>query len=127
MKSIDGARIRAAIRSAQAGTTARIGVRLRDEHVPDALEGVRADFARAGLHEHPAANAVLFLVAPKSRTFAVYGGDAIHARAGDAFWKRLVEEMTPYFANDQLTQGLVHGIEQAGHELRAHFPSEVNA
>jgi uncharacterized membrane protein len=127
MSSIDGDRVRRAIDDAERGTTGRIGVRLTHERIGDAGEIVRRDFHHAGLHEHPDANAVLFLIAPKSRRFAVHGGDGIHARVGDAFWEELVKGMEPFFRDNRLTDGLVFGIERVGQQLREHFRSEVTA
>lgn len=127
MKAIDGARISEAISAAEDGTSGRIAVHVTQKRVPDALEHARAAFHHAGLHEHPDANAVLFVVAPKSRKFAVYAGDAIHSRVGDDFWKQLVADMTPYFAAGHPTDGLVAGIQRVGAELRAHFGAGVTA
>lgn len=127
MKGIDGARIRAAIRAAEEGTSGRIGVHVTHKHVPDALEHARAAFHHAGLHEQPDANAVLFVVAPKTRAFAVYAGDAIYARAGEAFWQQVVDEMTPHFSSGHPTDGLIAGIERVGNELHAHFGKAVTA
>lgn len=127
MKGIDGARIREAIRAAEHGTTGRIGVHVTHKNVDDALDHARTAFHGAGLHEHPGGNAVLFVIAPKTRKFAVYAGDAIYARTGDAFWAQLVEEMTPYFAGGHPTDGLIAGIELVGNELREHFSSTVTA
>jgi uncharacterized membrane protein len=123
VKPIDGSRIRDAIRAAEEGTSGRIGVHVTGERVSDALEGAREGFRRAGLHEHPAGNGVLFLVAPRSRKFAVYGGAALHERVGDAFWQQLVDEMAPYFAGGDATDGLESGIGRVGDALRAHFPA----
>lgn len=125
MKRIDGDRIRVAIRGAEEGTSGRIGVHVTYRHTADALEHARKNFKSVGLHQHPDANAVLFVVAPKSRKFAVYGGDAIHARLGDEFWKQLVAGMAPYFAGGDPTAGLIFGIDRVGEQLRAHFPSAV--
>lgn len=125
MTSIDGQRISEAIRAAENGTSGRIGVHVTHKRVSDALEHARAAFHHARLHEHPDANAVLFVVAPKSRKFAVYAGDAVHARLGEKFWKELVDEMTPHFAAGRPTDGLVAAIERVGTELRAHFGTGV--
>ena len=127
MTKIDGERVRGALHAAGQGTTGRIGVHVTHSRVANALDDARAHFKRARLHEHPDANAVLFLVAPASRSLAVYGGDAIHARVGDAFWQQLVTDMTGFFAQDRPTDGLVAGIERVGHELKLHFPAAVNA
>lgn len=122
MKALDGPRIRSAIRAAEDGTSGKIGVHVTNHGVTNALQHARASFHRARLHEHPDANGVLFLVAPKSRRFAVYGGSAIHALLGDAFWQQLVDEMTPYFAQERPTEGLISGIGRVGEALRTHFP-----
>jgi uncharacterized membrane protein len=127
VKAIDGESIRRAIRSAEDGTSGRIGVHVTHKRVQDLLEYARAAFHHAGLHQQPDGNAVLFVVAPKTKKFAVYGGDALHALLGDAFWKHLIEEMTPHFAEGRPTDGLITGIERVGDEMRAHFGKAVTA
>ena len=126
MRTIDGARIREAIRTAEQGTSGRIGVHVTHRRVNNALEHARSAFYDARLHEHPDDNAVLFVIAPEVRKFAVYAGDALHARTGDTFWNQLVEDMTPYFKSGRLTDGLILGIERAGGQLRAHFGAAVS-
>jgi uncharacterized membrane protein len=124
VKEIDGNRIRAAIDAAEAGTTGRIAVRVVPHDTPDALQSAREHLQQADLHRHPHRNAVIFLVAPKSRRFAVYGDDAIHKRVGEAFWEDLVSGMTPHFKQGDMTGALVHGIKRVGDQLHAHFPKE---
>lgn len=122
MKGIDGDRIRAAIDSTEKKSTGRIAVRVLPDDTADALESARQHLHQAELHKHPHRNAVIFLVAPKSRRFAVYGDDAIHQRVGEQFWKDVVAEMTPHFKRGDMTSALEHGIARTGEQLRAHFP-----
>jgi uncharacterized membrane protein len=124
VKSIDGKRVHAAIRSAEEGSTGRVAVRVLPHNTPDALESARESLHQAELHKHPHRNAVIFLVAPKSRRFAVYGDDAIHERVGETFWEDVVAGMTPHFKRGDMTGALEHGIGMAGKELRAHFPAD---
>ena len=124
MNRIHGARIKSAIDAAEAGTTGRIAVRVVSGRPGDALATARAHFEQARLHEHPGRNAVIFLVAPQGRRFAAFGGEAIHTRVGDEFWKAVIEGMTPYFANGDPTGALEFGIARAGDALREHFPKE---
>ena len=123
MKSIDGDRLRRAIRTAESETSARIAVHVSHGRVDDAFEKARTAFHDARLHEHPDGRAVLFLLAPKARSFAVYASDAIHRALGDTFWQTLIAEMKPYFARGDLTGGLEHGLSRAGDELRARLPA----
>lgn len=122
MKSIDGDRLRRAIIDAEQGTSGRIAVHVTDHAVTDPLGHARRAFAKAGLHEHADRNAVLFLISPKGRTFAVYGGEVLHDALGDTFWNELVAQMRPYFVQGEVTDGLIHGIRRVGDELRSRFP-----
>jgi uncharacterized membrane protein len=76
------------------------------------------------MHQTKHRNAVLIFVAPRSRTFAAIGDEAVHARCGDDFWRELADAMTAYFKRGDFTEGLVHGISRAGELLAAHFPRE---
>ncbi len=116
MRSPDGARIRRAIDAAEKGTTGRIGVRIAAGKSADALEDARRHFFNARLHEHEHRNAVIFFVAPSARRFAVFGGEAMHDRVGDAFWRELVARMEPYFASNDVTHALEFGIAQVGEQ-----------
>lgn len=127
MRALDGERIRRAIDAAERGTTGRIGVRLAGGKTQDALREAREHFVHAGLHEHEHHNAVIFFIAPRVRRFAVFGDKAIHDRVGDAFWSALIDDMQPYFAKGQMTDGLELGISRVGEQLRLHFPLEVHA
>jgi uncharacterized membrane protein len=127
VRGLDGERIRRAIDSAEQGTTGRIGVRIVPGKTADALEDARKHFADAHLHEHEHRNGVVFFVAPKAKRFAVFGDKAIHERVGDAFWNKLVDDMSPYFAKGDFTEGLVLGIARVGEQLRLHFGTQVHA
>lgn len=127
MRALEGDRIRTAIDAAERGTTGRIGVRVVGGKTADALEDARRHFALANLHQHEHRNGVVFFVAPKARRFAVFGDQEIHAHVGEAFWQRLVDDMKPYFASGDMTEGLVLGIARVGEQLRLHFPSVPHA
>lgn len=121
MNRPDGERIRAAIAAAERGTTGRIGVRVVAGKSADALEDARKHFALARLHKHEHRNAVVFFVAPDARRFAVFGDEALHERVGDAFWSGLIDDMQPYFAKGEMTEGLLLGITRVGEQLQQHF------
>ena len=127
MKRLDGARIRRAIDDAERGTTGHIAVRIFPGHTAHALATACEQLHAAQLHRAAQRNAVVFLVAPHVREFAAYGDEGIHRRVGDAFWKHLVDEMTPYFERGEPTDGLLHGIAAVGEQLHAHFPKPAHA
>jgi uncharacterized membrane protein len=111
-----------ALASAEEGTTGRIGVRVVPDRDVDAFERAKREFERAGLHRHAHENAVLILVAPKARRFAIVGDRALHEKVGDAFWQGIVNDTQPYFARGDLLDGIVYAIGRTGDALRVHFP-----
>ena len=115
-------RLHAAIQAAEEKTSGEIRVLISHRRAPDAVAAAQVAFLRLGMQQTKHRNAVLLFVAPRSRTFAVIGDAAVHARCGDAFWQELAAAMTGYFKRGEFTAGLVHGIERAGALLAEHFP-----
>jgi uncharacterized membrane protein len=116
------ATIARALADAEDGTTGRIGVRVVPDRDVDAFERAKREFVRAGLHHHAPENAVLILVAPKARRFAIVGDRALHQRVGEAFWHSVVADTKPFFARGAVLDGIVYAVGRAGDALRAHFP-----
>jgi uncharacterized membrane protein len=117
-------RIHAAIHSAERQTSGEIRVLVSHKTASDPVAAGREAFLRLGMQQTRHRNAVLIFVAPRSRTFAVIGDGAVHARCGDAFWHELADAMTGFFKRGDFTDGLIHGISRAGELLAAHFPRE---
>ncbi len=117
-------RIHAAIHDAEQKTSGEIRVLVSHKPAPDPVAAAQQAFLRLGMQQTKDRNAVLIYVAPRSRTFAVVGDEAVHARCGDAFWRELAGAMTGYFQRGDFTDGLVHGIGRAGELLAEHFPRE---
>lgn len=121
MTEADRKRIGRALQRAEAGTSSRIGVRIVPEAAVDAFERAKSEFLARGMHAHPGSNAALILVAPNARTFAVLGDRALHERVGQAFWDRIVVEMTQAFKAGTPADAIVAGIDRLGAALHAHF------
>jgi len=117
-------RIHAAIQAAEQKASGEIRVMISHRSAPDPVAAAQAAFLRLGMQQTRHRNAVLLFVAPRSRTFAVIGDEAVHARCGEGFWRELATAMTGYFKRGEYTEGLVHGVTRAGELLAAHFPPE---
>jgi len=115
-------RLHAAIHEAEAKTSGEIRVMVSHRSAPDPVAAAQQAFLRLGMQQTKQRNAVLLFVAPRSRTFAVIGDEAVHAKCGDAFWRELADAMTGFFKRGEYTDGLVHGIRRAGVLLAEHFP-----
>ncbi len=117
-------RIHAAIHAAEAKTSGEIRVMISHRRAPDPVAAAQQAFRRLGLDRTRQRNGVLLFVAPRSRTFAIIGDEAVHLKCGDAFWQELAAAMSDHFKRGAFTDGLVHGVDRAGELLAAHFPRE---
>ena len=124
IERLQDAEIVAAIRHAEHGTSGEIRVFISRKPAPDAVAAAQRQFERLGMTKTRERNGVLFFLAPRSRTFAIVGDQAIHAHCGEGFWKKLASEMTEDFRQAQFTRGLVQGITRAGELLAEHFPRQ---
>ena len=117
-------RIHAAIHDAEQKTSGEIRVMVSHKPAPDPVATAQQAFLRLGMPQTKHRSAVLIFVAPRSRTFAVIGDEAVHARCGNEFWRELAGAMTGYFKRGDFTAGVLHGIGRAGALLAEHFPRE---
>lgn len=121
-RHVDERKLREAIDTAEAGTTAKIHVTLADRFRGSTLDHAVTVFRGLGLDRAKHRNNVLFFVAPHRREFAVIGDAGIHERAGQAFWDRIAAAISESIRSDDLTAGLLYGIAATGKELQQHFP-----
>ena len=122
MPRIEHKRVLAAIRAAEAKTTGEIRVLIARHKAPDPVAAAQRYFERLGMAGSPHRNGVLIFLAPLSRRFAVIGDTGVHEKCGDVFWADLAKAMGEHFRRKAFTDGLVHGIEQAGELLAKNFP-----
>jgi uncharacterized membrane protein len=123
LDELEHARVHDAIRQAETGTSGDIVVCITHKAVPDALAAAQAVFTRRHLQKAVDDNSLLFFLAPKSQTFAVVGGKALHERVGQAWWDDLAKLLHQHFRIGAYTDGLVEAIELAGETLQRHFPA----
>ena len=121
------ARITAAIRTAERGTSGEIRIFVEDFCLRDhPVERASELFQLFGMFNTKQRNAVLLYLAEKSRHFAIWGDTGIHERVGFQFWeaeKRLLRE---HLQRDEKAEGVCHVIQLIGDQLRQHFPTDEN-
>jgi uncharacterized membrane protein len=120
--SLDGEKIKAAVACAEALTSGEIRVVLYPHSVDDPVATAKMEFDRLAMHRTRDRNAVLILVAPSAKVFAIYGDQGVHARCGADFWQEVADVMAQYFRRGQFTEGVVAAVAQAGIVLAHHFP-----
>lgn len=112
-----------AVAKAEEGTTGEIRV-----HVVGSLDGVepldaaRAAFARLGLAETRARNAVLVLVSHLDHRFAIWGDEGIHAKAGQELWDKAAAALEAGLKAGRPAEGLIACVGEVGAALARHFP-----
>jgi len=119
---VDEQRVSKAIDSAETGTTGIIEVAIVPHFFGDVHSAAQHAFKCMKVGHAAHRNGILFFIVPSRRRFAVIGGKAIHERAGQQFWHRIVREMREALRSGDLTSGLEQGIREAGQELALHFP-----
>lgn len=112
----------AAIRAAELRTSGELRVFISRREVADAVAAAQAEFIRLGMAKTAERNGVLIFVAPRSRSFAVIGDQAVHEKCGKTFWQELAKVMTEHFQRGDFTRGILEGLQRAGDLLAQHFP-----
>jgi uncharacterized membrane protein len=119
---IDHARVDEAIREAEKTTSGEIRVVVARHRTGNPVAAAQRHFDKLGLARAGHRHAVLILVSPRSRNFAVVGDKGVHERCGESFWTELAAAMGGYFRRGEFTEGVVHGVGRAGALLAEHFP-----
>lgn len=119
----DKRRVAEAIAAAELRTTGEIHVHIIDRMGKDApLERARALFKELGLDRTDGRNGVLILIAHLDHSFAIWGDEAVHAKAGEVLWTRAAEALRSALAERRYADGVVACVEEVGRELALHFP-----
>lgn len=126
LNSEDQARIISAIEKAELNTSGEIRVHIESKCKEDILDHAAFIFEKLEMHKTDQRNAILFYIAITDHKFAVIGDAGIHEKVGDDFWESVKNEMTSFFKEGKLADGLIGGIEKAGNELKSYFPYQSN-
>jgi len=123
LNKAEKARIVAAIAEQEKQTTGEIHV-----HVvawaghEDILALAQRKFIELGLQQTEHRNGVLILISHLDHQVAIWGGEALHAKAGQLLWERAKEALLAHFAERQYAEGIEVCVREIGKELTLHFP-----
>ncbi len=124
LQKIDVKRVEEAIRLAEKQTTGEIRVSVSRIFWGSVRKAAEKAFVRLGMERTRHRNGVLLFVVPGRRQFVVLGDEGIHQKVGQEFWEKVSAAMSAHFRSGKFTEGLLHGIEEAGKQLALHFPEE---
>ncbi len=124
LKSLDTARIEAALKEAERETSGEIRVSVAPLFWGSIEAAADRAFTRLGMANTAERNGVLIFVCPSRHKFVVLGDEGIHQKVGQAFWEKIVAAIGAKFRTGDFTGGLVDGILAVGQELKHHFPHQ---
>lgn len=118
--------LKKAIEIAETHTSGEIRVYMENSCNEDMMDRAAFIFEKLKMHKTAQRNGVLFYVAVKDHKFVILGDAGINAAVPENFWDNVKENVLSHFRENRIVEGLIEGIGQAGHELKAHFPYESN-
>ncbi|MBC8047920.1 MAG: TPM domain-containing protein [Fimbriimonadaceae bacterium] len=105
-------------------TSGEIKVHIEESCGADVMKRAVAVFHKINLQKTVLRNGVLIYLAIKEKQFAILADEGINNKVPENFWEGIKEGMQLEFSNGRFLQGLIQGIEQAGEQLKIHFPIE---
>lgn len=119
-------KIELAIKSAEENTSGEIRIHIENRCKLEAVECATLVFHKLGMHKTELHNAVLFYVAVRDKKFAVVGDEGIHKHVPAGFWDIVRDKMLEHFKQERFTEGICHGVEMTGIELKKYFPLSIS-
>jgi uncharacterized membrane protein len=116
------ARLIKAIELAEKQTSGEIRVHIEKDSKEEAVSACVAKFHELNMQNTKQRNAILFYLAYKSKSFAVWGDEGIHEIVKDEFWKNITDRAIEHFKQGDYIAGLEKSIELCGEQLKQHFP-----
>ena len=122
LKKLEQDTIKDAIAAAELKSSGEIRVMIHPGKPTDPQAAARKEFARFKMHRTKLRNAVLIMLAPKGRCFAIHADKGIYEACGESFWKATAAAMEDHFRAERFTEGIIAGVAAAGAELARFFP-----
>lgn len=124
LRTLDDAKIVAAIGAAEQRTSGQICVWVSRKPITDALTAARRRFKKLRMARTKRRNAVLLYFAPRPRLFAIVGDTGVHEKCGDEFWQKVTAQLTGDIREMPMTDAIVNAVRTVGDLLAVHFPHE---
>lgn len=119
------AQIIQAIREAETNTSGEIKVHVEKVCPGDVMQRAKEIFLQLKLHETKLRNGVLFYMALDDHKFAILGDAGINEAVPANFWDDIKNDMRTQLKQGLLAESICEGIQQAGKQLKAHFPFQT--
>ncbi len=121
--------IKMAIRQAELDTSGEIRVHVETTCAGDVMDRTARLFEKLNMQDTKLRNGILIYLALRNRKFAIIGDSGINAVVPENFWDNIESEMLSHFRENRFVDGLIKAIEEAGSQMKKHFPyvsSDIN-
>jgi uncharacterized membrane protein len=123
VEKIEASLIVNAIKEAEKTTSAEIRVHYTTKKTNlDLMKEAQATFLNLKMNLTENRNGVLIFLRLKSKEIAIIGDIGIHQHVGNEFWEAVKEVMIQTIKTQNITQGIIQGVELAGKQLSNFFP-----
>ncbi len=120
-------RIIEAIQEAEMQTSGEIRVHLEEDlKGADVTATAVRVFKELNMHRTAARNAVLMLIVPPKKKFAIIGDSGINEKVPANFWNDVRDVMQRNFRQKDFTEGVIEGVRLTGQKLKEHFPRSTD-
>ncbi len=89
----------------------------------DVLTEAKKTFESLKMHTTQQRNAVLIFLRLRTKEIAILGDIGIHQHVGNEFWTAVKEEVIHTIKQDNVSEGIVKGLEIIGKQLSIFFPA----
>lgn len=116
-----------ALAGVESRTSSEIRVLLYPGRTGDPIDTAAREFTRLGLDRAKQHNAVLILLAPRSKTFAVHADPEVEERCGSDLWFEVSRAIESDFRAGRIPDSIVAAASAAGERLAHYYPAEAQA
>ncbi len=118
--------IESAIGRAENLTSGEIRLHLAETTKGDAIKAAVNTFNKLKMYKTELRNGVLFYLSISDRKFAILGDKGINEKVPANFWDDIYTNIKIYFSQEKYVEGLTWAIEEAGRQLKSHFPLQAD-
>jgi uncharacterized membrane protein len=118
--------IQESIRLAELKTSGEIRVHIDKKCDSDPIERAVDVFNKLKMFETKQRNGVLIYLAFSNRKLAIIGDKGINEVVPVDFWESTKNEMIFRFQRNEFAQGIIDAVTEAGKQLQAYFPIELD-
>jgi len=115
-----------AIQEAELMTSGEIRIHIEAVCKEDPLLACKKKFEQLEMHHTKQRNGILFYLALKSKSFAVWGDEGIHQKVNDEFWESIKDCALTHFKSGNLLLGMETVVKLCGEKLKFYFPTQAD-